>query len=134
MERNGTKVSKGGFTEEVTPKQRLELAKRRRQRGGQNTQGRPVPTGWGHIRDKAGARGTLGAPKGLWWAERVANPRDHSAQGPPVKREEASRLTTGQNGRTLKDTVPFILLDFFRGTSAFTESKTEEGGKSDETI
>ena len=46
----------------------------------------------------------------------------------------AGRLTTGQNGRTLKDTVPFILLDFFRGTSAFTESKTEGGGNSHETI
>ena len=133
MARNGMNVSKGGFMEEVTQEQRLELAKRRRQKGGQNLQGRLAPTGWGHVRDKAGARGTW-APKGLWWAERVANPCDRSAQGPPVKREGASRLTTGQNGRTLKDTVPFILLDFLRGTSAFTESKTEGGGKSHETI
>ena len=129
MARNGMNVSKGGFMEEVTQEQKLELAKRRRQKGGQNLQGRLAPTGWGHVRDKAAARGTR-APKGLWWAERVANPHDHSAQGPPVKREGASRLTTGQNGRTLKDTVPFILLDFFRGTSAFTESRTEGRGES----
>ena len=133
MERNGPKVSKGGFTEEVTQEQRWESAKRRGQKGRQNLQGRPAPTRWGHIQDQAGARGTP-APKGLWWAERVANPRDRSAQGPPVRREGAGRLTTGQNGRTLKDTVPFILLDFFRGTSAFTESKTEGGGNSHETI
>ena len=51
-------VSKGGFMEEVTQEQRLELAKRRRQKGGQNLQGRLAPPGWGHVRDKAGARGT----------------------------------------------------------------------------
>lgn len=134
LERNGVKGSKGGLMEEVTLEQKSELARRRQERG-QHPQGKPSrPTGWGHIRDEEGASGAW-APKGLWWVERVANPRDRSAQGPPVRREGAGRLTTGQNGRTLKDTVPFILLDFFGRTSGFfLEKKPEGGGKSHKTI
>ena len=129
LERNRVKGSKGGLVEE----QKMESARRRQGRG-QRPQGKsPRPTGWGHIQDQAGARGTR-APKGLWWAERVAKPRDRAAHGPPVKREEASRLTTGHNGRTLKDTVPFIFLDFFGRASDFLEKKPEGGKKGHETI
>ena len=58
LERNGVKGSKGGLMEEVTLEQKLELARRRQERG-QHPQGKPSrPTGWGHIQGKAGARGT----------------------------------------------------------------------------
>ena len=65
LERNGVKGRKGGLMEEVTLELKLELARRRQERG-QHPQGKPSrPTGWGHIQDKAGARATW-APKGLW--------------------------------------------------------------------
>ena len=40
----------------------------------------------------------------------------------------------GQNGRTLKDSLPFIPLGFFRGSSGFSESRAGEGGKRHEAI
>lgn len=55
--------------EEVTQEQRVALAKRRRQERGQHPQGKPSPpTGWGHIRDEGGARGTE-APRSLLGGE-----------------------------------------------------------------
>ena len=56
------------FMEGVTQGHRLELAKRRRQERGQHPQGKPPPTGWGHIRDEGGARGTR-APRSLLGGE-----------------------------------------------------------------
>ena len=35
----------------------------------------------------------------------------------------------GQNGRTLKDSLPFIPLGFFRGSSGFSESRAAWGGE-----
>ena len=40
----------------------------------------------------------------------------------------------GQIGRTLNDSLPFIPVDFFRGSSGFSESRAERGGKTHEAI
>ena len=75
LERNGAKVSKGGFVEKVALEPRLEFRKQKEGRKEGNT-----PSGWGPYPGAGGAAWTRGTqpPKGLCCTEEVVDVPDLS--------------------------------------------------------
>ena len=81
LERNGAKVSKGGFAEEVAMELRLEFRKQKAGRKEGNTlkENHPLHRMGPHLGRGRGKGHPL--PKGPCWAERVADKPDLSGPG-----------------------------------------------------